>query len=103
MVQINDLVVLFLFQAGQQGRRHFLFERKYAIHVWICLQDARKSVFCQKMHLRARLFLQATQHRRSQDNVANGGKTKDQDFQQQAYIKGGGGLKVDRVDKGLDG
>lgn len=90
VVQINDLVVLFVFQAGQQSRRHFLFERKHTVHVWICLQNARKSVFRQKMNLRACLFFQATQHGRSQDNVANGRKTKDQDFQRKKVSKMGG-------------
>jgi hypothetical protein len=36
------------------------------------------------------LFFQATQHGRSQDNVANGRKTKDQDFQRKKVSKMGG-------------
>src|SRR5688572_29357452 len=51
------------------------------VDVWIVLEDGPERLFSQKMNLcTGHLFFQAADHRRGEDNIADGRKPDDQEF-----------------------
>ncbi len=81
MMQVDDEVEIFLFQFLLELRQGIVQGVNF-IQMRVEFQQAGELLFGEKMDFRTRQAgFQAAEHRTAQDNVADGGKTDDQDFQ----------------------
>jgi hypothetical protein len=93
-MKINDQIEIFLFQL-KDGLRKIVVKEMNPVNVRIEFQEREELLFCQEVDLSFRsLFFNAPANRRGKNNVPNGRKADNQDFQSRSsgFFRRGSGF-----------